>query len=216
MQIMLVRGMVRSVASIVTTAVLAILLLAGMTGCSAADKSAADIPLRAPTDEGEAGRLLEETQGEMEAAVGLESEVVPAPVEDGGTADVEQEQQEEVAAEGNPSPSEPRVDLVFFQTFNACGCLGEIGDVIKTALYQDLPEEMEDKSVRFYSLYSDDPANQTYVRMYGSQPFDFFIVTYEGGRAAATPVREIWILMDDYDALGAYVVQRVEQSLGRR
>ncbi len=197
---------------------LVIVLLAGVAGCSATNVTAADIPSQAPISEAEAGHLPDEAHGGPEAAAGLEPqpEISAAPVEDETAADVQVEQPDEVAEATEPPFSEPRVDLVFFQTFNACGCLGEIGDVIRTALYEHLPEEMENKTVRFHSLYSDDPANQQYVRMYGSQPFDFFIVTYEDGKAVATPVREIWVLMDDYDALGAYVVQRVDKIMGRR
>lgn len=205
-------------APIVTTAILAILPLVSMTGCSTTDVSDADISPRILADEVAAVPAPDEADEGIDSAVGSEPEPGSSTAPAGGEGDaaVQEEQPDESTQEGTPPSSEPRVDLVFFQTFNACGCLGEIGDVIKAALYQYLPEEMEAKTVRFHSLYSDDPANQQYVRMYGSQPFDLFIVTYEGGKAAATPVRDVWLLMDDYDALGAYVVYRVETSLGRR
>ncbi len=106
-----------------------------------------------------------------------------------------------------------RVDLVFFHIPGACGCLGEIGDVIEAALYDFFPEEMADRTVRYYMVASNHPDNQSYVRMYGSQPFDLFVVTYDEGAAQPYPVRGIWAHMDDYDALGVYVKQVVEEEI---
>ncbi len=106
-----------------------------------------------------------------------------------------------------------RVDLVFFHVPGACGCLGEIGDVIATALNDFFPEEMADSTLRYYMVASNHPDNQSWVRMYGSQSFDLFVVTYDAGTAQASPVRGIWAHMDDYDALGLYVKQVVEEEL---
>jgi hypothetical protein len=114
-----------------------------------------------------------------------------------------------------PLQSIPRVDLVYFHTASACGCMAEIGDVIETAVSARFPDQMEQKTVNFQSVVSDDPKNASVVRMYGSQPFDLFLVTYEGGEASSTPLYEMWAYMNDYDALGAYVVQRVEGALSR-
>ena len=122
---------------------------------------------------------------------------------------------DEADATAGPVTPVSRVDLVYFHTAYACGCMAEIGDVIKGALQSHFLDEIEQKTVRFHSVVSDDPKNESIVRMYGSQPFDLFIVTYEGGKASATPVYEIWAYMDDYDALGAYVLQRVEGALSR-
>ena len=114
------------------------------------------------------------------------------------------------------SPVAPlRVDLVYFHTGNACGCLAEVGDVIETAVRTHFPEEMEQKTVRFFSVISDDPANQHLVRMYESQAFDLFLVTYEGGEAQATQVYEIWSLLGDNEAIALTVKSRVADSLAQ-
>lgn len=106
-----------------------------------------------------------------------------------------------------------KVDLVFFHIPGACGCLGEIGDVIEAALYDFFPEEIADGTLRYYMVASNHPDNQSYVHMYGSQPFDLFVVTYDEETAQPYPVRGIWAHMDDYDALGVYVKQVVEEKI---
>jgi hypothetical protein len=116
-------------------------------------------------------------------------------------------------AEQPVSEEDKRVDLVYFHTEYACGCMAEIGDVIKTALQTHFPDEMEQKTVKFYSVVSDDPKNQDLVRLYGSQPFDLFVVTYEEGTAKATASYGIWAYTGDYEAMASYVKQLVEQNL---
>ena len=107
------------------------------------------------------------------------------------------------------------VDLVYFHTAEACGCMAEMGDVIVAALYEHFPQAVDDKAVRFHSIVSDDPANAYYVRMYGSQAFDLFLVTYEGGNARATQVYEIWSLLGDNEAVALAVKSRVADGLAR-
>lgn len=145
--------------------------------------------------------------GAEPALAGTGEETGDVPSEDTGDGS-----QETPAA---PLPTVPRVDLVYFHTASACGCMAEIGDVIESAVSARFSAEIEQKTVKFHSVVSDDSKNESIVRMYGSQPFDLFIVTYEGGKASATPLYEMWAYMNDYDALGAYVVQRVEGALSR-
>lgn len=119
----------------------------------------------------------------------------------------------DVAVDSSVAP--PRVDLVYFHPADACGCLAEVGDVIETAVRTYFPEEMEQKTVRFFSVISDDPANQLLVRMYESQPFDLFLVTYEGDKAEATQVYEIWNLLGDNEAIALAVKSEVADCLAQ-
>lgn len=91
--------------------------------------------------------------------------------------------------------------------------MAEVKGIIDSALRTNFAEEMERKAVRFFSVVSDDPANQDLVRMYGSQQFDLFLVTYEGGKARATQVYEIWSLLGDNEAIALAVTSRVADSL---
>ena len=106
-----------------------------------------------------------------------------------------------------------RVDLVYFHTANPCGCMAEIGDVIDSALQTHFADEMDRKTVRFFTVVSDDPANENLVRMYGSQQFDLFLVTYEGGKARSTQVYEIWALLGDNEAIALAVKSRVADAV---
>jgi len=105
------------------------------------------------------------------------------------------------------------VDLVYFHAANPCGCMAEVEDVIESALQTHFPDEMDRKTLRFFSVVSDDPTNDNLVRMYGSQQFDLFLVTYEGGKARSTQVYEIWALLGDNEAIALAVKSRVADSL---
>jgi len=191
------------------------LLLAGL-GCS---ENVGALDVTAPSTENDDGShaLVSDPvlAADVEAASppGANGFVESASGESGATNAGDEVDQADATAE--PVTTISRVDLVYFHTANPCGCMAEIGDVIKGALQARFPDEMEQKAVRFHSVVSDDPKNESIVRMYGSQPFDLFIVTYEGGKASATAVYEIWAYMNDYDALGAHVLQRVEGALSR-
>ncbi len=149
----------------------------------------------------------------------------PGPTEDVAVCD---DPSDETPAAGAPdteasaqsvpataSPSRSGVDLVYFHTAQACGCMAEMGDVIKTAVHESFPEAINDNTVRFHSIISDDPANAYFVRMYGSQQFDLFIVTYDGGKAMATQVPEIWSLIGDNEAVATAVTARIADVLAR-
>jgi hypothetical protein len=193
-----------------------ILLLVGL-GCS---ENVGALDVTAPSTENDdgSGAVVSDpalaADGEAASPPGANSFVESAAGES-DVATAAGDEVDEADATAGPATTVSRVDLVYFHTAYACGCMAEIGDVIKGALQDHFPDEIEQKTVRFHSVISDDPKNESIVRMYGSQPFDLFIVTYEGGKASATPVYEIWAYMDDYDALGAYVLQRVEGALSR-
>ena len=125
---------------------------------------------------------------------------------DSGFADAD-----DVSAEYTSAPS--KVDLVYFHPATACDCLAEVGGVIEDTLRTYFAEEMDQKRLAFHSVVSDDPANVSVVRMYGSQPFDLFVVTYDGGQAKATPDYDLWSYLDDFDGMAHYVRQLVEQHL---
>jgi hypothetical protein len=204
-----------NVLPIVGAFLVGMLLLVGL-GCSA-NVGALDVTALATENDDGSGAVVSDpvlaADGEAASPPGANGFVESAAGESGATN--AGDEVDEVDATAEPVTPVSRVDLVYFHTAYACGCMAEIGDVIKGALQAHFPEEIEQKTVRFHSVVSDDPKNESIVRMYGSQPFDLFIVTYEGGKPSATPVYEIWAYMDDYDALGAYMLQRVEGALSR-
>jgi len=197
--------------------VVALLVLAMFGGC-ATDGESCPVP-RAPDGEPEpvelaAGAVPSEgidalmpPGSEASPAVGGGTEESPDMSQSGGDAP------EEGAGVASPAQSPLRVDMVYFHTGNPCGCMAEVEGVIDSSLRTYFPEEMEAKTIRFFSVVSDDPANQDLVRMYGSQQFDLFLVTYEGGRAEATQVYEIWSLLGDNEAIALAVESRVAEKL---
>ena len=200
-----------SLLPIAVASTLTLLMLAA--GCAAStvpdvEQIPVDESVLHPSDEGAA--LEDEDSNPPAQAI----EAKPEPEEERLSADPEDDASAATESETvAPAIESKRVDLVYFHTEYACGCLAEIGDVIETALHTYFPDEMAQKTVRFYPVVSDDPKNEQLVRVYGSQPFDLFIVTYEEGRVEATPVHGIWAFMDDYEALAASVKQLVQQNL---
>jgi hypothetical protein len=210
---MKISALVRTCGAVSVALIVVAVLLIVVPGCSGKTGSV-DTPVQVPADD------RGETNGADQAEPEDSSHVQPAPGGDSPGAPIESQSggatatvDEPAVGDASATPVPARVDLVYFRTADACGCLAEIEDVIKAALQDRFPEELEDKSLRFHTVISDDPANAYYVRMYNSQLFDLFLVTYQGDKANATRVHEIWPLMNDYEALGRCVEALVERSL---
>lgn len=198
-----------------TALVLCALMLSA--GCAAEGESCpvpqapegAREPVELAADALPIGDTDEETPAESEASPPANA----GAGQSAGTAETRGDDPGQLPAAESLAQKPPRVDLVYFHTANPCGCLGEVEGVIRTALQTAFPEEMAQKQVRLFSVISDDPASENLVRMYGSQQFDLFLVTYEGDKASATQVYEIWSLLGDNEAIALVVQSRVADNL---
>jgi hypothetical protein len=209
-------GVVRSQV-LATCIALVLVALAASGGCTPAEEPCV-VP-QAPGGEPEAVELPADAvlRDETEA-VTSPSGGASLPVEGGVSGDPDKaetsgDDTESVAATDTPAQVTSRVDLVYFHTANPCGCMAEVEGVIESSLRTHFAGEMDQKTVRFFSVVSDDPSNENLVRMYGSQQFDLFLVTYEGGKARATQVYDIWSLLGDNEAIALVVKSKVADSL---
>jgi hypothetical protein len=107
------------------------------------------------------------------------------------------------------------VDVVYFEESDACDCMAEVGIVMRETVHMYFEDELSDDSLRFFVITSDDWANREALEMFNSQPFDLFIVEYEDGKGAATPVYEFWSMVGDNTAIELYVKAQIEVALAR-
>ena len=105
------------------------------------------------------------------------------------------------------------VDVVYFEVTKPCDCMAEVGDAVALSIDNNFGAELESGALRFFDIVSDDPENKSVLEMFEAQPFDLFIVTYEGGSSVVEPVYEIWNLMGDNEAIEEFVRAAVETSL---
>ena len=105
------------------------------------------------------------------------------------------------------------VDVVYFEVAEPCDCMAEVGDAVELAIDNYFAGQIQDGSLRFYIVVSDDANNQPLLETFRAQTFDLMIVTYEGGQGMVQPIYEIWNLMGDNEAIAAYVHAAVEASL---
>ncbi len=107
------------------------------------------------------------------------------------------------------------VDVFYFEEENPCECMAEFGVVIKDAIRTSFTSELQDGSLRFFVVFSDDWSNREVLEMFDNPFYDLYIVEFESGNGTATPVREIWSMMGDDDVLASYVEARVRDALSR-
>ncbi|MFC2008472.1 hypothetical protein ACFLUT_00245 [Chloroflexota bacterium] len=105
------------------------------------------------------------------------------------------------------------VDVVYFEVAKPCDCMAEVGDAVALSIDNSFAAELQNGELRFFEIVSDDAQNKSVLETFEAQPFDLFIVRYEGGNSTAEPVYEIWNLMGDNEAIGEYVRVAVEASL---
>ena len=105
------------------------------------------------------------------------------------------------------------VDVVYFEVAKPCDCMAEVGDAIALSVDNNFATELQNGKLRFFTVVSDDPQNESLLKMFEAQPFDLFIVTQQGGSSIAEPVYEIWNLMGDNEAISEYVRATVQASL---
>ena len=91
--------------------------------------------------------------------------------------------------------------------------MAEVGDAIALSVDNNFATELQNGKLRFFTVVSDDPQNESLLKMFEAQPFDLFIVTQQGGSSIAEPVYEIWNLMGDNEAISEYVRATVQASL---
>jgi len=117
-------------------------------------------------------------------------------------------------------PYEPRkgngVDVVYFETSNACSCMAAVGDAVEQAVLAHFQEELVSGELRFYLLVSNAPANGDVVKEFNSQPFDLFIVEYQDGQGTIEPLYGLWSLTGDDEAIIEFVRTSVSESLERQ
>ncbi len=94
--------------------------------------------------------------------------------------------------------------------------MDEFGVVIKNAVRTHFADELKDGSLRFFVIASDDPANREILESFNHPLYDLFIVEFEDGRGTATPVREMWSMMGDDEAVELYVKARVLDAMSRQ
>ena len=126
------------------------------------------------------------------------------------------EQANTEAEQGYSPRSGDGVDVVYFETERPCECMAEVGDAVEYAVQTHFQDELQSGVLRFFMVVSDDPANEELVNTFNSQAFDLFVVQYEDGRSAATPVHDIWGLMDDNEAIVLFAKSLIEQSLAEQ
>jgi len=105
------------------------------------------------------------------------------------------------------------IDVVYFEVAEPCDCMAEVGDAVELAIDNHFSGQIQDGSLRFYIVVSDDANTQPLLEMLNAQPFDLMIVTYEDGQGVVQPIYEIWNLMGDNEAIEEYVRAAVEASL---
>lgn len=105
------------------------------------------------------------------------------------------------------------VDVLYFEESTACDCMAETGAVIKETVQTHFAKELQNGTLRFYVVYSDNWANREVFDLFKNQPFDLFVVEFEQGRGVATPLYELWGMIGDDEAIDRYVRERVAQSL---
>lgn len=105
------------------------------------------------------------------------------------------------------------VDVVYFEVAEPCDCMAEVGDAVELAIDNNFAGQIQDGSLRFYIVVSDDANTQPLLETFRAQPFDLMIVTYEDGHGTVQPIYEIWNLMGDNAAIEEYVRAAVEASL---
>ena len=105
------------------------------------------------------------------------------------------------------------VDVVYFEVAEPCDCMAEVGDAVELAIDNNFADQIQDGSLRFYIVVSDDANTQPLLETFRAQPFDLMIVTYDDGQGTVEPIYEIWNLMGDNQAIEEYVRAAVEASL---
>ena len=111
--------------------------------------------------------------------------------------------------------SDTGVDVLYFEETHPCECMAEIGVVVKNCVRTHFAGELQNGSLRFFVIYTDDWANREVFELFKNQPFDLFIVEFEDGKGVATPVHEFWSMMGDDEAIDLHVKARVEESLAK-
>lgn len=153
---------------------------------------------------------------------------VPAPVDAGGPPDTGtvDGEEEEYAPPANddgriigPSTgpytarSGDGVDLLYFETTNACACMIEVGDAVESAVLTHFQPELRSGELRFYMLFSNSPGNMDLVKSLGVQPFDLFVGSFKDGQGRLEPDYGIWSLTGNSEAIGELVRTLVLDSL---
>lgn len=105
------------------------------------------------------------------------------------------------------------VDVLYFEEGNPCECMADFGVVIKDTIRTRFASELQDGSLRFFVVVSDDWENREVLESFDNPLYDLFIVEFENGQDTATPVREIWSMMGDDDALASCVEARISDTL---
>ena len=105
------------------------------------------------------------------------------------------------------------VDVIYFEVAEPCDCMAEVGDAVELAIDNNFADQIQEGSLCFYIVVSDDANNQPLLETFRAQPFDLMIVTYEDGQGTVEPIYEIWNLMGDNQAIEEYVRAAVEASL---
>jgi len=105
------------------------------------------------------------------------------------------------------------VDVVYFEIAKPCDCMAEVGDAVELAIQTYFEEEVRSGELRFFVIVSDDEANSALVKLFNSQPFDLFVVSFDDGQGLAEPVYDIWNLMGDNEAIVELVRAAVQKSL---
>ncbi len=105
------------------------------------------------------------------------------------------------------------VDLVYFETTNACACMIEVGDAVESAVLTAFQPELRSGELRFYMLFSNSPENMDLVKSLGAQPFDLFIGSFKDGQGPLEPDYGIWSLTGNSEAIEELVRSLVLDSL---
>ncbi|NLE96171.1 MAG: hypothetical protein GX600_10920 [Dehalococcoidia bacterium] len=105
------------------------------------------------------------------------------------------------------------VDLLYFETTNACACMIEVGDAVESAVLTDFQTELRSGELRFYMLFSNSPENMDLVKSLGAQPFDLFIGPFKDGQGRLEPDYGIWSLTGNNEAIEELVRNLVLDSL---
>lgn len=105
------------------------------------------------------------------------------------------------------------VDVLYFEEGNPCECMADFGTVIKNTIRTRFASELQEGSLRFFVVVSDDWENREVLESFDNPLYDLFIMEYKNGQGTAAPVREIWSMMGDDDALASYVDARISDAL---
>jgi len=105
------------------------------------------------------------------------------------------------------------VDLLYFETTNACACMIEVGDAVESAVLANFQPELRSGELRFYMLFSNSPENMDLVKSLGAQPFDLFIGSFKDGQGRLEPDYGIWSLTGNNEAIEELVRNLVLDSL---